>query len=521
MNTTNLATRGVTGRRRAAWLVVLGAFVLGGVVSAAPAFAAGIVEVRVGLHPGFTRVVFETDAPARYRVERTPAGEIRVHLGATTEGLRMKARGPVLDALRIDAVSGGRGALARLRLKADVEVEELVLSKPARIVLDLRPRSAAGETSGSKATASTPKPETAPKTRPTEVARAPEPAPVRQPEPARVEEAAKPTPEPALPTEVEKPGEMAAAGEPEEAPAEEPTAEPEAAAVAETGASGDGAGAAEEPTPAESEPLAETDPILAAADAEPSPIELFGEEAEGVAGLPAPTRPGAMSPPPPARKAPVAPPPRQTAQADEGGLSFLPGALSDPRILAGIGALALVLLVTAVLRSRKSDSEIDSVIPPFEGDEPFSIDEAEAQPATVGFEEEEEPAAVPAAAAPEETGGFEPTANTEDYDVTEGHTEMDQGFDSPIADSSTSPIAAAAGMEADVMEMFQKLSSRVDQLESRLQEVTEAKERLERQVAAQTEELRVQRAAIARTQRVLRTVVRSDEDEATEPAPKE
>ena len=42
--------------------------------------------------------------------------------------------------------------------------------------------------------------------------------------------------------------------------------------------------------------------------------------------------------------------------------------------------------------------------------------------------------------------------------------------------------------------------------------------RLERQVAAQTEELRVQRAAIARTQRVLRTVApRGDEEPSSDP----
>ena len=42
--------------------------------------------------------------------------------------------------------------------------------------------------------------------------------------------------------------------------------------------------------------------------------------------------------------------------------------------------------------------------------------------------------------------------------------------------------------------------------------------RLERQVAAQSEELRVQRAAIARTQRALRTLSRGEEEKATEPA---
>jgi septal ring factor EnvC (AmiA/AmiB activator) len=55
-------------------------------------------------------------------------------------------------------------------------------------------------------------------------------------------------------------------------------------------------------------------------------------------------------------------------------------------------------------------------------------------------------------------------------------------------------------------------------MEARIDELVEAKERLERQVAAQTEELRVQRAAIARTQRAVRNMSRPIDDSATEPA---
>lgn len=54
---------------------------------------------------------------------------------------------------------------------------------------------------------------------------------------------------------------------------------------------------------------------------------------------------------------------------------------------------------------------------------------------------------------------------------------------------------------------------RMAHLERRIEELVDARERLERQVSAQTEELRVQRAAIARTQRVLRTVAPRSEDE--------
>ena len=78
------------------------------------------------------------------------------------------------------------------------------------------------------------------------------------------------------------------------------------------------------------------------------------------------------------------------------------------------------------------------------------------------------------------------------------------------------PIAAPAG--ADLTNLVAELERRLSGLESQLQESDAAHERLERQVAAQSEELRVQRAAIARTQRALRGLSRSEEEQATEPA---
>jgi len=85
---------------------------------------------------------------------------------------------------------------------------------------------------------------------------------------------------------------------------------------------------------------------------------------------------------------------------------------------------------------------------------------------------------------------------------------------------ATPPAAASAGVVAsdDAMRMLREFEQRMANLETRLDEMGEAKERLERQVAAQTEELRVQRAAIARTQRALRNLSRSDDESPTEPA---
>jgi len=79
------------------------------------------------------------------------------------------------------------------------------------------------------------------------------------------------------------------------------------------------------------------------------------------------------------------------------------------------------------------------------------------------------------------------------------------------------------GIPEEFQQMMRDMSSRVEALEGRIDELVDARDRLERQVAAQTEELRVQRAAIARTQRAVRNLARpeDEEPEPTEPALRE
>jgi len=79
------------------------------------------------------------------------------------------------------------------------------------------------------------------------------------------------------------------------------------------------------------------------------------------------------------------------------------------------------------------------------------------------------------------------------------------------------PMGASAG-DSDVARMMAEFERRMAGMETRIDELVDAKERLERQVAAQTEELRVQRAAIARTQRAVRNLNRPGDDAPTEPA---
>jgi septal ring factor EnvC (AmiA/AmiB activator) len=100
---------------------------------------------------------------------------------------------------------------------------------------------------------------------------------------------------------------------------------------------------------------------------------------------------------------------------------------------------------------------------------------------------------------------------------------MDGTMDFGADPGAATTLAAGSGAGTDlegVMRMVRELATRVGDLETRLEDAVDAKERLERQVAAQTEELRVQRAAIARTQRAVRNLSQSVEETPTEPAPR-
>jgi hypothetical protein len=89
----------------------------------------------------------------------------------------------------------------------------------------------------------------------------------------------------------------------------------------------------------------------------------------------------------------------------------------------------------------------------------------------------------------------------------------------PANAGSTLAAGLGAGSRPETLRVASDVENRIAELERRLDQLGEARERLERQVAAQTEELRVQRAAIARTQRVVRSMTKSEEL-ATEPVPR-
>jgi hypothetical protein len=224
---------------------------------------------------------------------------------------------------------------------------------------------------------------------------------------------------------------------------------------------------------------------------------------------------------------------KSSPPAAEGGfLDRFPAPLNQPFVLAGIGLGVIFLIAFAVLR-RKGAAAKEEPITPFAAGEPFSVDEQAAvaeepesaeQPQDAEADAElpvelerarEEPSLFDQPGEAEEPPGGEPSEELvekpSEEPVEEPLAEPAEDREEILVAEPVEPVLAPGPSE--------ELERRLAQLEERLEEFIDEKDRLGRQVAAQTEELRVQRAAIARTQRVLRDLSRPGE-QATEPVPK-
>ncbi|MBW2715366.1 MAG: hypothetical protein JRD03_04785, partial [Deltaproteobacteria bacterium] len=224
-----------------------------------------------------------------------------------------------------------------------------------------------------------------------------------------------------------------------------------------------------------------------------------------------------------------------TPKSADSGLPF------NTITLAGIAAAALIIVIVAVRlfrrRSLPNDLDVTTFADGFEDDDAEANDRGTTDrvPAE-GFSMEDSPVANSepqveeqntAAYSLSEVSATETEPDTGLYNEDpEGEKPMDMETSNlpTERDEFAAPPAAAAvmsGGDGDVAQLVQELAGRIASLEARLDEANDSRERLERQVAAQSEELRVQRAAIARTQRALRSLSRTEEDQATEPALRE
>jgi hypothetical protein len=511
------------------------------VVLAAPALAARVIDVRVGRHPEFTRVVFELDDRAGYRVVRKASesgGEdLLVYLDAASSGEKtLGGDRAVLERLEVKPREAGTAARIRLN-REGLLVKEMILARPPRIVLDVVHPAAMIEAARAKA-APAPKPAPAaarePKPEPVKTAAAPTPAAKPTPEPAAKptpKPVAKPTPKPVAPA-AEPPKPQAA---PVPAPKQEPTpalAPPSAAPVPTAKAP---APPAPEPEvePPQPKPQARTEPAPPPSRAEPGappapPEETLepelAPETTGVAQVPSAKEPAAApaaQPTPPPRERPPVPPARVPEPAAEPAAPGL-GLVSKLGIAGAVAGVAL-LVVFVLLRRRGAARVEEEVAESFEAgaadrEDPFAglrsarsdtteiIDPTAAGAAASLFDEDSTPAAAPEQEEQKEL----------DMDL---HTTSSEA---PTRANLTAQRTGSGGAaEGDLMQVVRELERRMAHLETRLDEEVDARERLERQVAAQTEELRVQRAAIARTQRALRNMTRPEDEAATEPAPRE
>jgi hypothetical protein len=105
-------------------------------LAATPSLAANIVHVRIGNHPTFTRVVFELDAPAGYRIEKgvdPNLKELIVTLEAASTPRSVRSGGPEVDLV---SVQDGAVTVAHHPPAARTQAKELIRAIP-RIVIDL------------------------------------------------------------------------------------------------------------------------------------------------------------------------------------------------------------------------------------------------------------------------------------------------------------------------------------------------------------------------------------------------
>ena len=207
--------------------------------------------------------------------------------------------------------------------------------------------------------------------------------------------------------------------------------------------------------------------------------------------------------------------------------------------LAGIGVIALLLGGALVARRRKGDGEVDfadegesdsgdaDTIQAENDENPFGSLSGDDQQMTLGT-----PEAPTATRFGTDSGDTTIVSLTDEEKESESVVfgdseensmdEMEVISRDQVNESLGGMPSSAAGIPEEFQQMMREMNRRVESLEGRIDELVDARDRLERQVAAQTEELRVQRAAIARTQRAVRNLARpEDEDgeqEPTEPA---
>ena len=517
--------RGVPGKRgrsrRAMFRLLSSVFAIGFCAMSTAAVAAEVVDMRLGRHAGFTRVVFELDAPAGYSLEQNVLEDGSTELVVTLDAGAVDQEKSLDKSLVKGVRLTGKGSqsVARIRLgDGKLRVKEMILGSPPRIVLDVLAPARAAKTAKADTPTTTPTGKAAPAAAPPKIASVSRTT--------RQVEANPPVASlnhGAVPGRVAKPSAVA--------PAARPAAKPTAVAPAK--------------------------PTAMVAKKPPVVVPKAPARTVAVAPKTSVTVP-AKTPPPPARQKPA-----KNTRSMPTAPAAIPQSkslLTATNIGGGLALLGLVGGGTFFMMRRRGGAELldedDLEQDPFSTDNPFA-EINDASELVDAPSQAEETAEIPIATVVDE---FDSDTAAEDADIPVAKVSADSGpgeglFDTSVTESlvaedtdtqvnmpdapsaegsgdnmeaygdstedtvvNTMPPISGAGDSSDTMRMLREFEQRMAAMEARLDEVSEAKERLERQVAAQTEELRVQRAAIARTQRALRNLSRPDDESPTEPA---
>ncbi len=493
-------------RSRSLWIAWVACLI------AAPSYASQITQIRVGNHPTYTRLVFELDAPTGYRIERHAAADgggerLVVTLDASSRSRAIESKSVGIESVYVEQHESKAVAQIKLR-KSGLPMKEMILSNPPRIVLDFELPASVAIAPKQPAV----KPRTTTRTPDKVVAKAlPKPKPAPEPKPIAV------APKPAVLAKVDS----VPTPDDKSEPAREAQRRAERRAKIPGVHKRDDLAAKPAPKPESDTP---SDPIANAAP-EAKPAVDPAQRAKARASVEKLSQERKKKTLRAAAKSAPAPKPKESPV--------------DMAVVAAVAAVVLIVGVLVVRRSRRrsissaldvaalaEEAELDAEPAaadtsaavnesiPVKG---FSMDGA-ARAIEPSLRENEENAA---AYSMSEVAANETESGLYNED-TEGEKKMDldaseMSVDVESAEFNTSPPIVTGG-GSDSSQLVQDLASRLATLETRLDEVSEARERLERQVAAQSEELRVQRAAIARTQRALRSLSRSEAEQATEPA---
>jgi len=473
----------------------------------------------MGQHPDFSRVVFELDSPVGYKVERRKpsegVSELIISLNASAEARTLRRKLKFIESLEGRSRAGRSTVHGRLR-GDQRKLKGMILANPPRIVLDVMHDKASTTT------------KTTPFTRPSTAAKPKSPnrgkkiAKTTTQKPVKAEPTVSPvtrTEKPAVsrPSPVAKPITKTVAKT-----VEAKTVKPDAVEVAQTPSS---------------------KPATSAKLVVPNPKET--QKKEAVAGVTPRTAPKPSVTPktkPASRQKSAAPLPAfAQSLVDYTGLS--------PVMLAAGSVGAVFAVVGFILFRRRSKAnaeayedfdDVDNLFPtPRDPEAEFTS--AQVNAPVGGSEAEAATIAVPSFGDPGEGslfGDLDPSnvSNSQQqptdtmpvagpggrlFDDDEKEESTVEQMSTPMAGMDASGVPGAMPPAGDIARIVTELEQRLNTVETRLDESVEACERLERQMAAQSEELRVQRAAIARTQRALRSLSRTDDEQATEPAIRE